>query len=33
MGIYVWGTGCGASELIESGLEVEKITAFVRKIR
>lgn len=29
MGIYVWGTGCGASELIESGLEVEKITAFV----
>lgn len=29
MGIYVWGTGCGASELIETGLETEKITAFV----
>ena len=29
MGIYVWGTGCGASELIESGLKTEKITAFV----
>lgn len=28
MGIYVWGTGCGASELIERGLELEKITAF-----
>jgi hypothetical protein len=29
MGIYVWGTGCGASELIESGLSVERITAFI----
>jgi hypothetical protein len=29
MGIYVWGTGCGASELIEAGLETAKITAFV----
>lgn len=29
MGIYVWGTGCGASELIESGLEVGSIAAFV----
>lgn len=29
MGIYVWGTGCGASLLIENGLAVEKITAFV----
>ena len=29
MGIYVWGTGCGASELIERGMELEKITAFV----
>jgi hypothetical protein len=29
MGIYVWGTGCGASELIESGLELQRITAFV----
>lgn len=29
MGIYVWGTGCGASELIETGLETEKIIAFV----
>ena len=29
MGIYVWGTGCGASELIEAGLKTERITAFV----
>ena len=29
MGIYVWGTGCGASELIERGMELEQITAFV----
>ena len=29
MGIYVWGTGCGASELIEAGLGTERITAFV----
>ena len=29
MGIYVWGTGCGASELIEAGLETERICAFV----
>ena len=29
MGIYVWGTGCGASELIEAGLETERISAFV----
>ena len=29
MGIYVWGTGCGASELIARGLALEKITAFV----
>ncbi len=29
MGIYVWGTGCGASELIEEGLGIERITAFV----
>lgn len=29
MGIYVWGTGCGASELIERGQAPEKITAFV----
>lgn len=29
MGIYVWGTGCGASELVEAGLERERITAFV----
>lgn len=29
MGIYVWGTGCGASELIEAGLEAKRITAFV----
>lgn len=29
MGIYVWGTGCGASELIEAGLSLERIAAFV----
>ena len=29
MGIYVWGTGCGASELIEQGLELSRIAAFV----
>lgn len=29
MGIYVWGTGCGASELIEQGLPLERIAAFV----
>ena len=29
MGIYVWGTGCGASELIEAGLETQRIAAFV----
>lgn len=29
MGIYVWGTGCGASELIEQGLDLAQITAFV----
>ncbi len=29
MGIYVWGTGCGASELLDAGLEASKITAFV----
>ena len=28
-GIYVWGTGCGASELIEKGLSPEKIDGFV----
>ena len=29
MGIYVWGTGCGASELIEQGFALERISAFV----
>lgn len=29
MGIYVWGTGCGTSELIERGFSREGITAFV----
>ncbi|MGN1016915.1 MAG: TylF/MycF/NovP-related O-methyltransferase [Faecousia sp.] len=28
MGIYVWGTGCGASELIAQGLDPETIAAF-----
>lgn len=29
MGIYVWGCGCGASELLEAGLSLQSITAFV----
>lgn len=29
MGIYVWGTGCGASELIAQGLSVQSIAGFV----
>ncbi|MDD3616685.1 MAG: macrocin O-methyltransferase [Lachnospiraceae bacterium] len=29
MGIYVWGTGCGASELFKKGLLKEHIAAFV----
>ena len=29
MGIYVWGTGCGASELLERGFSLERVTAFV----
>ncbi|MDO4732857.1 MAG: hypothetical protein Q4B50_05000, partial [Bacillota bacterium] len=29
MSIYVWGTGCGASELLEQGLSLERICAFV----
>ena len=29
MSIYVWGTGCGASELMEAGMEPARIAAFV----
>ena len=29
MSLYVWGIGCGAGELIEKGLGMESITAFV----
>lgn len=29
MGIYVWGTGCGASELLEAGMPLSSVTAFV----
>ena len=29
MEIYVWGTGCGASEVIERGLRTDIITAFI----
>lgn len=29
MGIYVWGTGCGASELLEQGLELDRVCGFV----
>ena len=28
MGIYVWGTGCGAAELMEQGLRKESGTAW-----
>jgi len=29
MGIYVWGTGCGASELLERGFSLDRVEAFV----
>lgn len=29
MGIYVWGTGCGASELLERGFTLDRVEAFV----
>ena len=29
MEIYVWGTGCGAGELIDTALPAERVTAFV----
>lgn len=29
MGIYVWGTGCGASELLEQGLDLEIVRGFI----
>ena len=29
MGIYVWGTGCGASELLEQGFALKRVDAFV----
>ena len=29
MGIYIWGTGCGAGDFIEQGFAAEKVTAFV----
>lgn len=29
MGIYVWGTGCGASELLEKGFSLDRVEAFV----
>ena len=29
MGIYVWGTGCGASELLEQGFALERVETFV----
>ncbi len=29
MGTYIWGTGCGASELLEAGLELDSIAGFV----
>ena len=32
MSVYVWGTGCGAGELIERGFEPARITAFVESV-
>lgn len=29
MRIYVWGTGCAAGDLIDAGLAIERVTAFV----
>ena len=29
MGIYIWGTGCGAGDFIEQGFAPEKVAAFV----
>ncbi len=29
MKVYVWGTGCGAGDLIDRGLDPEKVTAFL----
>ena len=29
MAIYVWGTGCGASELLERGFTLDRVEAFV----
>ncbi len=29
MAIYIWGTGCGASELVEAGLDLGSVAAFV----
>ena len=29
MGIYIWGTGCGAAELLDQGLSIDKVEAFV----
>lgn len=29
MAIYVWGTGCGASELLERGFSIDRVSAFV----
>ena len=29
MSIYVWGTGCGAGELMDTALSPEKVAAFV----
>lgn len=32
MSVYVWGTGCGAGELIEKGLDLNIISAFVETV-
>ena len=32
MGIFVWGTGCGASELLERGLQLEQVSGAVAEL-
>ena len=29
MKLYIWGTGCGAGDLADHGLDVSKICAFL----
>ena len=29
MKFYIWGTGCGAGDLIDSGIDLRKVDAFI----